>query len=111
MNEGPPVAMCFKDFALTDGLPRFKSRPILAKQCARLVKPFECLFYAAGFNFSYGKLILECGYSDEVDNLFFGEELLQMQKLYKAGYRMYSPNMNLIYHLWERQYRPTFTSD
>ena len=39
-------------------------------------KPFECMFYAAGFNFSYGRLIAECGYTDEVDNLFFGEELL-----------------------------------
>ena len=53
LNEGPPVAMCLKDFAQSDGLPRFKSRPI-AKHSNKLVKPFESLFYAAGFNFSRG---------------------------------------------------------
>ena len=78
MNEGPPVVMCFKDFAQLDGLPRFKSRPLSAKHSGKFLKPFECLFYAAGFNFSYGRLITDCGYSDEVENLFFGEELFQM---------------------------------
>lgn len=67
--------MCLKDFAESDNLPRFKSRPI-AKHSDKLLKPFECLFYAAGFNFSRGTLIADCGYTDEVDNLFFGEELL-----------------------------------
>ena len=71
LNEGPPVAMCFKEFSQVDGFPRFKSRS-LHKAFDR---PFECLFYAAGFNFSFGTVIQECGYTDEVDNLFFGEEL------------------------------------
>lgn len=103
--------MCFKDFNEKDGLPRFKSRPIAAKHASKLLKPFECLFFAAGFNFSYGTLLQDCGYTDEVDNLFFGEELLQMQKMHARGYKMYSPNENLIFHLWERQYRPTFAQD
>ena len=34
-----------------------------------------------------------------------------MQKLFNKGYRMYSPPQNLIYHLWEREYRPTFAKD
>ena len=34
-----------------------------------------------------------------------------MQKLWRAGFKLYSPNINLIYHLWERQYRPTFAQD
>lgn len=67
--------MCLKDFSAQDGLPRFKSRPI-AKNSQKLKKPFECFFYAAGFNFSFGRVLTECGYTDEVDNLFFGEELL-----------------------------------
>ena len=72
LNEGPTVAMCFKEFSKIDGLPRFKSRNLQKT----FEKPFECLFYAAGFNFSFGSVIQDCGYSDEVDNLFFGEELL-----------------------------------
>ena len=93
--------MCLKDFDKSDGLPRFKSR-IIAKNSEKFVKPFECFFYAAGFNFSWGQLIQDCGYTDQVDNLFFGEELLQMHKLWQAGYKLYSPNQNVIYHLWER---------
>lgn len=57
MNHGPPVAMCLKDFNETDGLPRFKSRPIADKHADKFKKPFECLFYAAGFNFSHGEVI------------------------------------------------------
>ena len=106
-NEGPCVAMCFNEFSKLDGLPRFKSRNVSKK----FERPFECLFYAAGFNFSYGRVIEECGYTDEVDNLFFGEELFQMQKLFTKGYSMYTPPENLIYHLWERNYRPTFAQD
>lgn len=67
--------MCLKDFAESDGLPRFKSR-IISKHSEKFIKPFESFFYAAGFNFSKGKLIEDCGYTDQVDNLFFGEELL-----------------------------------
>ena len=74
LNTGDCVAMCFNEFSKIDGLPRFKSRNIKKT----FDKPFECLFYAAGFNFSYARVIEECGYTDEVDNLFFGEELFQM---------------------------------
>ena len=66
--------MCFKEFAKSDGLPRFKSRPLVNMK-GKLDKPFKSLFWAAGFCFSKGSLLRECGYSDEVDDDFFGEEL------------------------------------
>ena len=64
--------MCFKEFSLIDGLPRFKAR-IIKKD--KFENPFRSLFWAAGMSFSYGKLIEECGYSDEIDDVFFGEEI------------------------------------
>lgn len=73
LTDNTPVAMCFKGFA-ADGLPRFKSRP-LANLKGKLDRPFKSLFWAAGFSFSKGKLIDECRYTDEVDDVFFGEEL------------------------------------
>ena len=73
LNDKTPVAMCLKGFA-GDGLPRFKSRP-LANIKGKLDRPFKSLFWAAGFSFSAGVLIHECGYTDEVDDVFFGEEL------------------------------------
>jgi len=60
-----------------DNLPRFKSRPLREDMGLekKLTRPFAALFWAAGFSFSEGKLIKECGYSDEIDDVFFGEEL------------------------------------
>ena len=34
-----------------------------------------------------------------------------MMKFHDAGYKMYSPPENIIYHLWERAYRKTFAGD
>lgn len=81
--EGP-LAMCFKEFSKIDGLPRFSSRII--KKCEHFEKPFLSHFWAAGFSFSFGNLIKECGYTDEVDDVFFGEELYLMYKFFKNGY-------------------------
>mmetsp|Transcript_26272 Transcript_26272/g.35069 ORF Transcript_26272/g.35069 Transcript_26272/m.35069 type:complete len:95 (-) Transcript_26272:204-488(-) len=94
--------MCLKDFNALDKLPRFKSRSIAEKHAEKFKKPFQCLFYAAGFNFSHGSLLTKCGYTDEVDNLFFGEELFQMLKMHREGYQMYSPCSSLVFHLWDR---------
>jgi len=109
LDEKITVAMCFKGFA-ADGLPRFKSRP-LTNLKGKLDRPFQSLFWAAGFSFSAGNLLYECGYTNEVDDVFFGEELFQMMKFYDMGWQLFSPQENLIYHLWERDYRPTFAQE
>ena len=70
--EGP-LAMCLKEFSKIDNLPRFSSRLIMKSD--QLSKPFTSLFWAAGFSFSFGSLIADCGYTSEVDDVFFGEEL------------------------------------
>ncbi len=106
--EGP-LAMCFKEFSKIDGLPRFSSRII--KKAEHFEKPFLSHFWAAGFSFSYGNLIKECGYTDEIDDVFFGEELYLMYKFFKNGYQLYSPPKTLAYHLWERSYRKTYKED
>jgi len=112
LNKGAPVSMCFKHFAPTDGLPRWKARNLNPSKAAlQLTRPFSCLFLAAGFNFSRGSLIKECGYSDEIDDVFFGEELFQMHKYWQKSYQLFSPPDTLIYHLWERQYRTTYNKD
>jgi hypothetical protein len=106
--EGP-LAMCFKEFSKIDGLPRFSSRII--KKVEHFEKPFLSHFWAAGFSFSNGNLIKECGYTNEVDDVFFGEELYLMHKFFKNGYQLYSPPKTLAYHLWERAYRKTYKED
>ncbi|CDW88855.1 c transferase [Stylonychia lemnae] len=113
--EGPLV-MAFKEFSKIDGLPRFSSKII--KKSDDFKKPFKSLFWAAGFSFSYGKIIEDCGYeinftnSDTfIDDLFFGEEIYQIYKFYKKGYELYSPPKTVVYHLWERAYRKTYNGD
>lgn len=98
--------MCFKEFSPIDGLPRFKARII--KREDKFVRPFKSLFWAAGMSFSFGKLIEECGYTDEIDDVFFGEEIFQMKKFINNGYEMYSPPKNIVYHYWSRDYRKTY---
>jgi hypothetical protein len=73
--------MCFKEFSKVDGLPRFKSKII--KRADKFEKPFKALFWAAGFSFSKGTLIKDCGYTNDIDDVFFGEELFQMRKFWK----------------------------
>ena len=77
--------MCMKEFSKVDGLPRFSSR-IIKRPSQYFEKPFISYFWAAGFSFSYGNLINECGYTDEIDDVFFGEELYLMWKFYNHGY-------------------------
>mmetsp|Transcript_14907 Transcript_14907/g.10433 ORF Transcript_14907/g.10433 Transcript_14907/m.10433 type:complete len:83 (+) Transcript_14907:214-462(+) len=81
--------MCFKEFSKVDGLPRFKSSVI--KKHNHISKPFRSLFWAAGFSFSYGTLIQNCPYSNEIDDVFFGEELYLMYKFFKQDYQLYCP--------------------
>jgi [Skp1-protein]-hydroxyproline N-acetylglucosaminyltransferase len=101
--------MCLKEISKIDNLPRFSSRVI--KKPEYFTKPFSSLFWAAGFSFSYGSLIADCGYTEEVDDVFFGEELYMMYKFFKKGYCLFSPPKTLAYHLWERSYRKTYKED
>jgi hypothetical protein len=68
--------MCIKEFSKVDNLPRFSSKII--KKNDKFEKPFSSLFWAAGFSFSMGQLIKDCGYVDTIDDVFFGEEIFQM---------------------------------
>mmetsp|Transcript_117895 Transcript_117895/g.164223 ORF Transcript_117895/g.164223 Transcript_117895/m.164223 type:complete len:122 (+) Transcript_117895:79-444(+) len=109
MTQENPLVMCFKEFSKIDGLPRFKSSVI--KKPESLKRPFKSLFWAAGFSFSYAQILEDCPYSNEIDDVFFGEELYLMYKFFEKGYQLYSPPGNIIYHLWTKDYRKTYKSD
>ena len=75
------------------------------------VRPFEQSGFAGGFVFSHGHLILNAGYSKHFDNVYAWEEPFQYYLLWKAGYTAYSPHEPVIYHNYERSYRPDFAAD
>ena len=66
------LAMCTNGFN-TIGVPLFKARVV-----KDFKRPIESLFWAAGFSFSAGKIIEECGYQEKIGDVFFGEEIYQM---------------------------------
>ena len=63
------------------------------------VKPFESGCLAGGFVFSHGHFILNAGYSKEFDNIYQWEEPFLSYLAWKAGYTLYAPNQNIVYHL------------
>mmetsp|Transcript_12600 Transcript_12600/g.20349 ORF Transcript_12600/g.20349 Transcript_12600/m.20349 type:complete len:580 (-) Transcript_12600:1060-2799(-) len=70
-------------------------------------EPVVSQFWAAGFNFSRAKVLSEVPYPN-VQHLFFGEELLQGARLWTHGWDFYAPHIEVLHHLWSRDYRPTF---
>ena len=74
-------------------------------------RPFNTGIYSANMNFSHGHYILNAGYDKEYDNVFLWEEPYQIYKTWKAGYTMYIPNGQDIFHNWDRTYRPSFKTD
>ena len=75
----------------------------------KLDKPIESGHYSGNFAFSYGHLILNAGYDKNFDNVFNWEEPYQTYLAWKAGYKLYNPHQILIYHMWDRSYRPKFS--
>ena len=76
-----------------------------------LERPFETAVFTGGTVFSHGHFILNAGYSQTFDNIFNWEEPYQTYLAWKAGYKLYAMNQNVIYHLWNRDYRPSFGDD
>ena len=50
-------------------------------------------------------------YPRDLPWLFFGEELLLQQRMWCAGWDVYTPPRPVAYHLWSRAGRPTFSCD
>lgn len=50
-------------------------------------------------------------YRRDLPGLFFGEELLQLQRLWCAGWDVFTPPTAVAFHLWSRNHRPTQRPD
>jgi [Skp1-protein]-hydroxyproline N-acetylglucosaminyltransferase len=84
----------------------------MLRQRARLVRHandnIPCHLYAAGFNFSYGRVISDCPYDGGLQHLFFGEEISMAIRLFTHGYDLFAPMETVCYHLWSRAHRPVY---
>ena len=48
-------------------------------------------------------------YDPHLPPLFFGEETSMAARLYTNGWDFFAPTQAVVYHLWSREYRHTFT--
>ena len=71
-------------------------------------KTQRSLFWAAGYSFSRSHVVSNAPY-EQWPALFFGEEFAMACKMFKSGYNFYAPDQVLLYHLWDRNYRPGHT--
>jgi hypothetical protein len=65
----------------------------------RSTKPF----YAAGFMFTDGNFLYDVPYDPSLTHLFQGEEVLFSARMFTHGYDVYSPNISVLSHHYERK--------
>ena len=53
-------------------------------------------------------MLKEVPYDPHVPFLFFGEESSMSARLWTHGWDFFAPTEHIVYHLWSRDYRPTF---
>ena len=82
--------------------------PIFRTEQEYLETPVRNYFWAAGYSFCEGIVFKKVPFDKYLKNLFMGEEYLMSLRFYANGIKLYSPHKNVIYTLWDRDYRPTF---
>lgn len=71
-------------------------------------EPIRALFWTAAFSFAPGSMIAEVPFDDGYPFLFLGEEICMNLRLFTWGYDVYGPSQHVLYHVKDREYRPTF---
>jgi len=71
--------------------------------------PIKGVCCSAGFIFGKGDYMKEVPYDPSL--YFFGEEISMTVRLWTSGWDFYHPNRLVIYHLWSRGGRRTYSQD
>ncbi|KAK3260904.1 hypothetical protein CYMTET_30166 [Cymbomonas tetramitiformis] len=50
-------------------------------------------------------------YRADLPFLFFGEEIDVLVRMWTRGWDVFAPPSTVVYHLWSRQHRPTFSQE
>lgn len=69
--------------------------------------PFESAGLVSGFIFTKGNFVKDVKL-DPYLYLFFGEQMDHTIRAWCAGYDFYSPTKTVIFHIYERDHRPTY---
>lgn len=71
----------------------------------------QTAYIAAGMFFCEGKCLRDVPYDPHLPNLFVGEEISHSIRCWTSGYDIYSPNENVVYHLYTRSDQPHIWDD
>ena len=107
-----PTLLCASHFG-PEGLLRIRARRLMMQShdsSSSDEEPIPSLFWAAGFSFSRASLLADAPYSPHLPLLFFGEEMLQLALMWTHGWDVFAPPRTVVFHLWSRRHRPTFSS-
>ena len=107
--DGPPIVNNQNRFN-KDGMPAWEGRN-LEKHEDKLIRPYETMLASGHFAFSHGHLLKVAGHDGSFENLFAWEELWMAYMYWKKGYTLYSPHQTVIWHTYERDYRPVQYTD
>ena len=55
-------------------------------------------------------LLREVPYDPALKFLFFGEEMSMLARMWTSGYDIFAPAEAVVFHLWTRDYRPSFST-
>ena len=77
----------------------------------KLIRPYETQSIGAGYMFAFGNMVNDCPYEAEFENVFNWEEVHLHLRCRSKGYNLYAPHKNLVFHNWDRTYRPLFFGD
>lgn len=94
-------------FSQVDGFTRIQSDYTTNKR----YYPYTSKAWSGCFSFSKGNMINDVPYDPNLKYLFFGEEMDITLRLFTRGYYIYSPNITVIYTLFDRSYRRTYWQD
>jgi [Skp1-protein]-hydroxyproline N-acetylglucosaminyltransferase len=118
-KEDVELTMLCADYFDEDGMLRIKGKRLSAsgsstaagrkkrKKRKKMSPPRPSLFWASGFSFSRSQLLKEVPYDNDIPHLFFGEEISMALRMFTHGWDTFTPSDAVVYHLWDRSYRPT----
>ena len=71
----------------------------------------QSAYIAAGMFFCEAKCLIDVPFDPNLPNLFVGEEISHSIRCWTAGYDIYTPNENTVYHLYTRSDQPHIWDD
>lgn len=93
---------------------RFNKKDIITAKATILTptkEPTPGYLITGGTFFTYGYFINEVPFDPNLDDLFEGEEILFTARAWTNGWDIFTPNVNITYHYYERKDSPKFWSD